>query len=253
MGRCSRFSIDREDIGSKKANLASFQMLKYQIGDFNVGRLFNKYQADAVTIVNKFDGNELHLHYFRRPTGAASERASHYSTDICLVECRLDNNTLYLYAELDKQLAMGEEIQADASSTEIRKVVVLYEMIELKLPVYHNLFSNGFEDTYCHQVIDALVASHFPARSGDYVVDWTNGEAHGSKRRRGYGYRPDASVRKHGRQIAFLEIKPPGSHHGAKEYVWAYWYLTNYAKAPLICSYGMIFPSQRQPFPNTFL
>ncbi|KAK5797128.1 hypothetical protein F5H01DRAFT_385310, partial [Linnemannia elongata] len=92
MGRRSRFSIDKEDIDSKKERLASFQMLKYQIGDYNVGRLFNKYQADAVTIVNKFDGNELHLHYFRRPTGAASERASHYSTDICLVECRLDNN-----------------------------------------------------------------------------------------------------------------------------------------------------------------
>lgn len=55
MGQRSRFSIDREDIGSKKAHVASFQMLKYQIGDYNVGRLFKKYQADAVTIVNKFD------------------------------------------------------------------------------------------------------------------------------------------------------------------------------------------------------
>ncbi|KAF9329224.1 hypothetical protein BGZ91_000653 [Linnemannia elongata] len=148
MGRRSRFCIDREDIGSKKAHLATFQMLKYQIGDYNVGRLFNRYQADAVTIVNKFDVSATlsiisifcmvmnfifttfqDLHYFPRPTGAASERASHYSTDICLIECRLDINTQYLYVELDKQLAMGEEIQADASSTVIRKVVVLYEMM----------------------------------------------------------------------------------------------------------------------------
>lgn len=31
---------------------------------------------------------------------------------------------------------------------------------ELKLPVRHNLFSKGLENTFCHQVIDALVSSH---------------------------------------------------------------------------------------------
>lgn len=105
-----------------------------------------------------------------------------------------------------------------------------FSLRELKLPVHHNLFFNGLEDTYCHQVIDALVASHFPARSTNYSVDWANGEARGSKRRRGHGYRPDACIKKHGRQIAFLEFKPPGDNHTVREYLWDYWNLANYAK-----------------------
>ncbi|KAK3811372.1 MAG: hypothetical protein JOS17DRAFT_496159 [Linnemannia elongata] len=75
-----------------------------------------------------------------------------------------------------------------------------------------------------------MVSSQFPARSATYSVDWANGEAHGSKKRRGHGYRPDACIKKHGRQIAFLEVKPPGDSYTAREYLWDYWNLANYTK-----------------------
>lgn len=42
---------------------------------------------------------------------------------------RLDRDTLQLCADLDQQLAMGEETLADASSSEQRKIVVLYQML----------------------------------------------------------------------------------------------------------------------------
>ncbi|KAG9071801.1 hypothetical protein KI688_006017 [Linnemannia hyalina] len=138
--------------------------------------------------------------------------------------------TLYIFAQSSIQLAMGEQIQANAGSSDQRKIIMLYQMLELKLPVQHNMFSNGLEDTFCHQVIDALVSSQFPARSTTYSVDWANGEARGSRKRRGHGYRPDACIKKHGRQIAFLEVKPPGDSHTAKEYLWDYWNLANYTK-----------------------
>ncbi|KAG0234373.1 hypothetical protein BGW41_001152 [Actinomortierella wolfii] len=67
-------------------------------------------------------------------------------------------------------------------------------MLELKLLVEHKLFSSDLEDTFYHQVIDALVSFQFPARSTKYFVDWANGAALGSKKRRGHGYRSDACV-----------------------------------------------------------
>lgn len=42
---------------------------------------------------------------------------------------RLDDDALHLCADLDQQLAMGEQIQADASSADMRKIVVLYGMM----------------------------------------------------------------------------------------------------------------------------
>ncbi|KAF9161592.1 hypothetical protein DFQ26_004387 [Actinomortierella ambigua] len=40
------------------------------------------------------------------------------------------------------------------------------QMLELKLLVQYNMFSNGLGlGTYCHQVTDALISSQFPTQS----------------------------------------------------------------------------------------
>jgi len=96
--------------------------------------------------------------------------------------------------------------------------------------VHCNQFENGLEDTYCHQVIDALFSYQFPVRSSKYVVNWANGEAHGSKRRRGHGYRPDVTLSRNRKQVCFVEVKPPGSTHTVKEYLNDHWNLANFAK-----------------------
>ncbi|KAF9405063.1 hypothetical protein BGZ94_003781, partial [Podila epigama] len=93
-----------------------------------------------------------------------------------------------------------------------------------------SVFENGLEDTYCHQVIDALFTYQFPTRQRKYTVEWANGEAHGSKKRRGHGYKPDGVVLRNGKQISFLEVKPPGTSHTVKEYLRDYWNLANCAK-----------------------
>jgi len=42
---------------------------------------------------------------------------------------RLDDDALHLCADLDQQLAMGDQIQAVVSSSELRRIVVLYQML----------------------------------------------------------------------------------------------------------------------------
>ncbi|KAF8930878.1 hypothetical protein BGZ47_000344 [Haplosporangium gracile] len=63
-----------------------------------------------------------------------------------------------------------------------------------------------------------------------FVIDWANSEAHGSKKRRGHGYRPEAVLIHNGGQIGFLEVKPPGSCHTVREYLHDLWNLANCAK-----------------------
>lgn len=56
MGRRSTLSADGEGFGSETyIEAASFQVYKYEIGECNVGRLFNKFQIDSASIVNNFD------------------------------------------------------------------------------------------------------------------------------------------------------------------------------------------------------
>ncbi|KAI1308439.1 hypothetical protein EDD11_004290 [Mortierella claussenii] len=143
---------------------------------------------------------------------------------------RLDEPTAELCGRLDQQLALGDNICDDTEEPELRRIVVFYQMVALKLPLGFDLFDNGLEDTYCHQTIDALFAYQFPARSRKFSVDWANGEAHGSKKRRRHGYKPDAVLKRNGRQIGFLEVKPPGSSHTAREYLQDFWNLANFSK-----------------------
>ncbi|KAF9346476.1 hypothetical protein BGX34_003863, partial [Mortierella sp. NVP85] len=242
-GRHSSLPTGRDAFVSKPyVDATSFKVYNDEIGDWNIGQLFNKFQVDSTSIVNNFNitatlsniSQFLAMNYiftiFEELPGLPPDVLQSIRQTYSWPPARLGDDALHLCADLDQQLAMGEQIRAVASSPELSKIVILYQMIELKLPVQHNLFSNGLEDTYCHQVIDALVASHFPTRSAKYSVDWANGEAHGSKHRRGHGYRPDACIKKYGRQVAFLEIKPPGDSHTIKEYLWDYWNLANCAK-----------------------
>ncbi|KAF9945095.1 hypothetical protein BGZ70_004046 [Mortierella alpina] len=137
---------------------------------------------------------------------------------------------MQLLSRLDQQLALGDDISDEANEPSLRRIVVFYQMVALKLPVGFDQFENGLEDTFCHQTIDALFAYQFPARSKKYCLDWANGEAQGSKKRRGYGYKPDAAILRNGRQIGFLEVKPPGTTNSAREFLQDYWNLANFAK-----------------------
>ncbi|KAF9172793.1 hypothetical protein BGX20_004844 [Mortierella sp. AD010] len=106
---------------------------------------------------------------------------------------RFSNSVVEMCGRLD-QLALGEDIQDDTSDPDLRRIVVLYEMVALTLPLDFDLFSNGLEDTYCHHVTDALFAYQFPRRSKKFIVVWANSEAHGSKVRRGFGCKPDGVI-----------------------------------------------------------
>ena len=70
----------------------------------------------------------------------------------------------------------------------------------------------------------------FPARANKYWLEWANGEATGSKQRRGHGYCLDAILRRDHKEIRFVEVKPPGSSHTMKELLHDYWNLANLAK-----------------------
>ncbi|KAK3811373.1 MAG: hypothetical protein JOS17DRAFT_496086 [Linnemannia elongata] len=165
MGRTSSLSTGGDDIVSKPyVDVSSFEVYKYQIGDCNVGQLFKEFQQDSSTVVNNFDitvslSNISKFLYvamnciftiFEGLKGLPQNVLQVIQQRHAWPVARLDRDTLQLCADLDQQLAMGEETLADASSSEQRKIVVLYQMLELKLPVQHNLFSNGLEDTFCH-------------------------------------------------------------------------------------------------------
>lgn len=92
-----------------------------------------------------------------------------------------------------------------------------YSSRVLKLPVEYLSFDNGIEDTYCHGIIDALLTRQFPARCV-YKLDWANKVAKGSKERRDHGYKPDAIISRLGKDLAFIEIKPPKEEHCASSY-----------------------------------
>lgn len=79
-------------------------------------------------------------------------------------------------------------------------------------------FENGIEDTFCHGVVDVLFSRQFHARS-IYKLNWANKEADGSKARRVYGNRPDAIISKGGRELAFVEVKPPKEDRNTKAYL----------------------------------
>jgi hypothetical protein len=99
----------------------------------------------------------------------------------------------------------------------------------MKLPVDYLSFQNGIEDTFCHGIVDALFCRQFPTRSV-YTLDWTNKEAGGSRNRRVYGNRPDAIISRNGRELAFVEVKPPKEDRNVKAYIEDQWKLANFCK-----------------------
>ncbi|KAF9896949.1 hypothetical protein BX616_006456, partial [Lobosporangium transversale] len=223
-------SISTGEVVSKPyIDTVLFKVHKYKIGDCNVGQLFHKFQENSATTVNNFDitatSSNISKFLVMNYIFTTFEELPDLPLDVLQTirqtyvwpSVQLDDDALHLCADLDQQLAMGEQIQVVVGSSELRKI----------LPVQYDFFSKGLEDTYCHQVIDALVTSFFPARSTKYHVDWANGKRRGH----GHGYRPDGCIKKHGRQIAFLEVKPPGDSHTAKEYLWDYWNLANFTNA----------------------
>ncbi|KAF9405752.1 hypothetical protein BGZ76_006490 [Entomortierella beljakovae] len=131
---------------------------------------------------------------------------------------------------LNDQLADGLDLQIeDMSSKAYRSLLVFYESLALKLPMKYLSFKNGIEDTYCHGIIDALFTRQFSVRSA-YDLEWANKEANGSKERRDNGYKPDAIISKDGKELAFVEIKPPKEDRSMKLYLKDQWKLANYCK-----------------------
>ncbi|KAG9070413.1 hypothetical protein KI688_009750 [Linnemannia hyalina] len=223
-------------------NPASFLVHQYILNEHNVGQIFHRYQVAASKTVNNLDisvslkniSHFMSMNYILTTTeeleGFPTQMLEDIRERFVWNSSRLDKPTVELCGRLDQQLALGDNIHDDTEEPDLRRIVVLYQMVALKLPLGFDLFDNGLEDTYCHQTIDALFAYQFPARSRKFCIDWANGEAHGSKKRRGHGYRPDAALIRNGKQIGFLEVKPPGSSHTAREYLQDYWNLANFSK-----------------------
>ncbi|KAF9154107.1 hypothetical protein BGX20_004757 [Mortierella sp. AD010] len=241
-GRNSSISLDSGLEARLYVDPASFSVHKYVLNGHPVGQIFHQYQVAATKTVNNFDisaslKNIFHfmaMNYILATTeeleGISTEVLENIRHRFVWKATRLDISTAELCGRLDQQLTLGDDIHDDTVVPELRRIVVLYQMVALKLPLSYNQFENGLEDTYCHQVIDALFAYQFPTRSRSFVINWANGEAHGSKKRRGHGYKPDGVITRNGRQIGFLEVKPPGSCHNVKEYLYDYWNLSNFAK-----------------------
>ncbi|KAF9304669.1 hypothetical protein BGZ74_000877 [Mortierella antarctica] len=114
-------------------------------------------------------------------------------------------------------------------SYEHHKIYVFYEMIILKLPVEYSPSDHTIEDTYAHQVVDALLSKEFPAPS-KYHLDWANLEVEGSKIRRVWANKPDGTISKNGAQLAFMEIKSPKDDRNARAEVEDLWNLANFCK-----------------------
>ncbi|KAF9085964.1 hypothetical protein BGX27_003293 [Mortierella sp. AM989] len=241
-GRNSSISSDSGLEAKLCVDPASFTFHKYILNGHTVGQIFHRYQVAATKTVNDFDvsaslkniSHFMAMNYILVTTeeleGISTEVLEDIRHRFVWNATRLDIPTVELCGRLDQQLALGDDIYDDTKEPELRRIVILYQMVALKLPLGFNQFDNGLEDTYCHQVIDALFAYQFPTRSRKFAIDWANGEAHGSKKRRGHGYRPDGVITRNGRQIGFLEVKPPGSCHTVKEYLHDYWNLSNFAK-----------------------
>ncbi|KAG0319296.1 hypothetical protein BGZ99_005192 [Dissophora globulifera] len=242
MGRRSSLSLSDGLEAKLYVDPTSFIVHKYILNEHNVGQIFHRYQVAASKTVNNFDvsaslkniSHFLAVNYILSTTeeleGIPTSMLEDIRQRFVWRATRLDKHTAEMCGRLDQQLALGDIIHDDTEDPDLRRIVVLYQMVALKLPIGFDLFDNGLEDTYCHQAIDALFAYQFPARSRKFVIDWANGEAHGSKKRRGHGYRPDAVISRNGRQIGFLEVKPPGSCHTVREYLHDYWNLANCAK-----------------------
>ncbi|KAF8967008.1 hypothetical protein BGZ46_000243 [Entomortierella lignicola] len=205
-------------------------------------QLFHQYQVAVTKTVNNFNvsaslekiSHFLVMNYILTTAGELEGIPTDALEDIrrrfVWSTTRINNAAMEMCGRLDQQLALGDAIRDDTEDPNLQRVVVLYQMAALKLPLAFDQFENGLEDTYCHQVIDALFAYQFLARSRKFVINWANGEAHGSKKRRGHGYRPDAAIVRYGKQISFVEVKPPGSCHTVKEYPHDYWNLADFAK-----------------------
>ncbi|KAF8929852.1 hypothetical protein BGZ47_000844, partial [Haplosporangium gracile] len=205
-GRSSILSLVSVSEAKLFVDPASFAIHKYVLNGHNVGQIFHQYQVAVTKTVNN-------------PTIPVSyQNISHFMAM---------NYILNTTEELE---GFPTNALKDIRGRFAWNASRLDNLLVLKLPLGFDQFDNGLEDTYCHQVIDALFAYQFPQRSRKYSINWPSGEAHGSKNRRGFGYRPNAVVLRNGKQIGFLEVKPPGNSHTAKEYLHDHWNLTNFCK-----------------------
>ncbi|KAF8923025.1 hypothetical protein BGZ58_003461, partial [Dissophora ornata] len=241
-GRSSSLSSGNVPDGSLFVDPDSFSIHKYVHDAHNIGQLFHHFQVFACKTVNNaaVQASVRNISYFMAMNyiltttddlpGFPTEAMENIRKRFVWKTFRLGNSTAELCGRLDEQLALGDVIHDETGNPELQRIVVLYQMVALKLPLGFEQFDNGLEDTYCHGVIDALFAYRFPPRSRAFTIDWANGEAHGSKKRRGFGFKPDAIVLRHGKQIGFLEVKPPGNSHTMKEYLHDHWNLANFCK-----------------------
>ncbi|KAG0358636.1 hypothetical protein BGZ54_010343 [Gamsiella multidivaricata] len=242
-GRQSSVSRD-EDVVEHTFHVdpASFSKYKYYIDGTNVGQLFLDYQRTSTVVVNNVNmkanvenlGRFLAMNYIWVldvcPKNMSAEIHKSIVQQHTWPRSALPYKVTCLCMKLDEQLADGLEIDAkEAEGRDLRSIILFYEVLEMKLPVEYLSFENGIEDTYCHSVVDALFTRQFPARSV-YYLDWANKESQGSRERRGYGYKPDATISKCNRELAFVEVKPPKEQRCTRSYLEDLWKLANLCK-----------------------
>ncbi|KAK3805479.1 MAG: hypothetical protein J3Q66DRAFT_422687 [Benniella sp.] len=214
----------------------SFATFKYHSNNHNVGKVFHDFQVAGAKSVN--DGNVsvtldnmsvfLALNYIlttddlQRTPDESRLRAlgsiqpevlKEIHESIVWKSWRLEESTKALCATLDQQLNLGEAIMFNTNDPKLNQVVTLYQVVFQCTPTSSEM-GRGY---LLPQVLDALFTYQFPVRSSKHVVNWANGEAHGSKNVEGMAISP----------MPPLAIE---STHTAKEYLNDHWNLSNFAK-----------------------
>ncbi|KAG9061330.1 hypothetical protein KI688_007308 [Linnemannia hyalina] len=193
-GRSSSLSSGGVPEAKLYVDPAFFTVHKYILNGHNLGQILHWYQIAVTKTVINFD---VAMNYILTTTeeleGIPTEVLEDIRHRFVWNATRLDNPTVEMCGRLGQQLALGDDIHDDSKEPDLQRIVVLYQIVK-------------------------------------FVIDWANGEARGSKKRRGHGYRPDAVIIRNSRQIGFLEVKPPGSCHTVREYLHDYWNLANRAK-----------------------
>ncbi|KAF9205024.1 hypothetical protein BGZ49_004570 [Haplosporangium sp. Z 27] len=242
-GRNSSISQE-EDISSYQFRIDPeiFINFRYHISETDVGKFFLDYQRISARTVNNLEvsvttqniGKFLSMNYIWDlsviPKNLPKEIHKTIIQKYTPCHHALDDKEMTLCNQLDMQLMKGCDIFPETSTDwSSRSIIILYEILSRKLPQDYLSFENGIEDTYCHGIVDALLTHQFPTKS-NYKLDCANGSADGSRERRKFGYKPDGIISRCGRQLAFLEVKPPKDDKCVKFYLEDLWKLSNLCK-----------------------
>ncbi|KAI1288914.1 hypothetical protein EDD11_009561 [Mortierella claussenii] len=143
----------------------------------------------------------------------------------------LSERLLTLCSEFSSELAETGRVRARLLYTEEEEdLLLLYQNMGKRLPKEYFVWIQKNEDTFAHGAIDIILKHAFPENTPPYELGWANRPASGSKERRGDPLKPDATVLKSAREVAYVEIKAPKDSHSQSKFVEDMWSLASVAR-----------------------